>query len=182
MSEPPGGLGPWFAALAFSTSAEQRQTHLIPHTQPHLVLDALNRRKRHDSTDSWVLMLKVGPFERWNDCVSFSRAWMDKTRGMLPHLKRGMELYQRYRERYALRIWVQTEPRPKQQLLKSPAQQQQQQQQHEQDWMRGNSELEQLRHVFETRPLRGVSIKSIKTAHATVAHGPIASTKRKKKK
>jgi hypothetical protein len=44
----PGGLGPWFCSLFFNTSTSEKckkQTHIVAHTYPHLVLDAMNRKE-----------------------------------------------------------------------------------------------------------------------------------------
>lgn len=124
----PGGLGPWFAALAVFTSPERKKAHVIAHTFPQLVLDALNRglsssssfscktsnnnnNKRNRAEEDggcWVIILKVGPFERWDHCSAFWLAWTHKTRGVIPRIRRGLELWHQHCARYALRLWAQT--------------------------------------------------------------------------
>jgi hypothetical protein len=120
----PGGLGPWFCSLLFNTSEKcKKQTHLVAHTFPHLALDALNKKATTTTTTAiencWVMMIKIGPFERWEECVSFLNLWTTKTRGKTRRLERGVELFKIYHARYALKMWVQT--KTKQQVVEEYA-------------------------------------------------------------
>lgn len=119
MIPPPGGPGPYFCALFFNTSVKcKKQTHLFAHTFPHLAIDQLNktqskekRRAREESDDCWIMMLKVGPFCRWDQCCSFLQLWSDKTRGKEKRFNRGVELFWRYQSLLGLRMWVQSKER-----------------------------------------------------------------------
>jgi len=116
MSIPPGGLGPWFCTLYFNASQSKKckkQTFIIACSMPHLALDALNvgsaelRASRQADGECWVMILKIGPFERWNDAQRFMAAWTAQTRGKGRRIDRGMELFHSYRERYKLQAWGQ---------------------------------------------------------------------------
>lgn len=119
MIPPPGGPGPYFCTLFFNTSVKcKKQTHLFAHTFPHLAIDVLNktqsaekRRAREESDDCWIMMLKVGPFCRWDQCCSFLQLWSDKTRGKEKRFNRGVELFWRYQASLGLKMWVQTKER-----------------------------------------------------------------------
>jgi hypothetical protein len=91
----------------------------VAHTFPHLALDALNKKNvtaaEAAAKDCWVMMIKIGPFERWEDCVSFLNLWITKTRGKTRRLERGVELFNAYRDRYNLNMWAQT--KTKQQVI-----------------------------------------------------------------
>lgn len=103
----PGGLGPWFCALFFNTSTDsKKQTHLIAHTLPHLACDMLNRNGAA-SGDSWIIMLKIGPFSDWNVAIAFLEQWMSRKRGKQRRLERGVELFALYRQQYGLVLWSQ---------------------------------------------------------------------------
>ena len=123
----PGGAGPWYCSLLFNTSERcKKQTHLIAHTMPHLTLDALNRvgskrraldeEEEDDEEDDrnakkhWIMMLKIGPFESWNDSLAFLNLWLLRTRGKTRRLEKGFELYNTYRDLHKLHIWVQSLP------------------------------------------------------------------------
>jgi hypothetical protein len=110
----PGGPGPWFCCLLFNTSTTKckKQTHLIAHTLPHLAVDVLNKASPlQEKSDCWVAILKIGPFEKWCDCVSFLQLWTNHTRGKLRRLERGMELFYAYHQQYQLRAWLQSKTR-----------------------------------------------------------------------
>jgi hypothetical protein len=116
---PPGGPGPYFCTLLFNTGANcKKQTHLFAHTLPHLAIDVLNktqskdkRRARQQNDDCWVMMLKIGPFCRWDECCSFLQLWSDKTRGKEKRFNRGVELFWRYQASLNLQMWVQQKER-----------------------------------------------------------------------
>lgn len=110
----PGGLGPWFVVLAFNTSTSEKckkHTHLVAHTLPHLAIDNLKRSHSQGldpkADDFWVIMMKVGPFEDWNVCVSYLNEWNMQTRGRTRRLERGWNLYTRYKSTYHLCMWGQ---------------------------------------------------------------------------
>lgn len=115
---PPGGLGPYFCSLFFNTSSKcKKQTHLAAHTYPHLIQDRMNsqiirgsderKRERQEDEECWVQILKVGPFQSWNQCKLFLSTWIDKTRGKKRRLERGVELARQYQKH----IWVQDKAR-----------------------------------------------------------------------
>lgn len=113
----PGGLGPWFVCLFFNTSTKcKKQTHILSHTLPHLYLDLLNRSYQPGSENFWVLMMKVGPFEWWDDSLSFLQLWTDKTRGRERRVERGFELFYAYQSHWNLTLWLQ--PRGKDEVIK----------------------------------------------------------------
>jgi hypothetical protein len=107
MSTSCGGMGPWFVALLFNTSDEcKKQTHLLAHTMPHLASDVLNKT---DSDDCWIIIIKVGPFEIWDDCVAYLNLWTSRTRGRLRRLERGVEIFRMYANKLGLTFWYQTQ-------------------------------------------------------------------------
>lgn len=111
MSDYPGGHGPWFVALLFNTSEHsKKQTHLLAHTLPHLAVDVLNKTTHHreNRKNCWVLMIKVGPFDRWSDAIFYLNMWNAKTRGRIKRLERGIDLFKQYHQTYHLTMWVQT--------------------------------------------------------------------------
>jgi hypothetical protein len=110
--------GPWFCSLLFNTSEEcKKQTHLISHTLPHLAVDVLNKpptvgseekkRSRETEENCWVMILKVGPFEKWAHSVAFLNLWTEKTRGKMRRLERGLDLFHMYKNAYKLKLWAQ---------------------------------------------------------------------------
>lgn len=102
-----GGLGPWFCTLLFNTSDEcKKQTHLLAHTMPHLACDMLNRA---DSDDCWVILIKVGPFQVWDDCVAYLNLWTSRTRGRIRRLERGVEIFKHFAPQLGLTFWYQNE-------------------------------------------------------------------------
>lgn len=104
-----GGMGPWFCALLFNTSEEcKKQTHLLAHTLPHLAPDVLNKS---ESDDCWVTIIKVGPFEVWDECVAYLNLWTLRTRGRLRRLERGIEIFRKYAKPLGLTFWYQNETR-----------------------------------------------------------------------
>lgn len=106
-----GFLGPWFCSLFFNTSNDcKKQTHLEAHTYPHLAEDALNKGSGN-LKDFWVIVLKIGPFNEWRHAENFLRLWALRTRGKTFRLERGARLFEAYRERYALKMWVQRQAR-----------------------------------------------------------------------
>lgn len=92
---------------------------------PHLVVDSLKRtfgsfssstssskkrqRNENDETteDFWVIMMKVGPFEDWDQCVAYLNEWNTQTRGRARRLERGWELYQQHFQVLKLTMWGQ---------------------------------------------------------------------------
>ncbi len=56
-------------------------------------------------------MAKVGPFEKWADCVAYLNLWTDRTRGRKKRLERGIELWREMSERFGLTLWTQTRER-----------------------------------------------------------------------
>lgn len=123
----PGGFGPWFCAFIVNTArSPKKYTHVVAHTMPHLVVDALNRaassssstltdtKKRlrnNDNDDCWIMVFKIGPFTHWLDSVTFLNQWLCKTRGKTHRMERGLELFTLYREKYHLCLWTQTRKR-----------------------------------------------------------------------
>lgn len=118
----PGGLGPWFCAFVVNTAARPKKyTHVVAHTMPHLVVDALNRnvvvasntskKRTRDEDDCWILVFKIGPFNYWFDSVAFLNQWLSKTRGKTHRMERGLELFATYREQFCLCLWTQTRQR-----------------------------------------------------------------------
>lgn len=100
-----GGFGPWFCTLLFNTSDEcKKQTHLLAHTMPHLACDMLNRT---ESDDCWVILIKVGPFQVWDDCVAYLNLWTSRTRGRIRRMERGIEIFKHYAPRLGLTFWYQ---------------------------------------------------------------------------
>jgi hypothetical protein len=127
---PPGGFGPWFCAFIVNTATHPKKyTHVVAHTLPHLVVDALNRtaaaaapemvpgkekkRLREDNNDNdcWIMVFKIGPFSHWADSVAFLNQWICKTRGKHHRMERGLELFSMYREQFHLCLWTQTRKR-----------------------------------------------------------------------
>ena len=110
-----GGLGPWFCSLIFNASQRsKKQTHLIAHTLPHLAVDILNKpasddkkRSREEEEECWVMILKIGPFEQWQNAMAFLNLWTSKTRGKMRRLERGFELFNDYKDSYGLKLWAQ---------------------------------------------------------------------------
>lgn len=123
----PGGYGPWFCAFIVNTAVRPKKyTHVVAHTMPHLVVDALNRnvvdssggggnakkRSRDDENqDCWIMVFKIGPFTHWSDSVMFLNQWLCKTRGKIHRMERGLELFAAYREQFHLCLWTQTRKR-----------------------------------------------------------------------
>jgi hypothetical protein len=103
----PGGLGPWFSS--FFLNVKQQKTHLTSHTAPHLLLDVLNK---NEGVCVWVLMLKIGPFESWEDSVSFWSLWKKKCSSStsVVVMETGIELFYQYATRYNLTCWAQALP------------------------------------------------------------------------
>lgn len=102
----PNGPGPWFCALLFNTSLEEKcktQTHLAVHTFPHLYIDYFNSKKEGVC---WVMVLKIGPFKKWKDACSFHAAWSTNTRGKTRRLEKGLALLDQFRERFHLHAWA----------------------------------------------------------------------------
>lgn len=128
---PPGGFGPWFCAFIVNTAARPKKyTHVVAHTLPHLVVDALNRtaaaaappemvpgkekkrlREDNNNNDCWIMVFKIGPFSHWADSVAFLNQWICKTRGKHHRMERGLELFSMYREQFHLCLWTQTRKR-----------------------------------------------------------------------
>lgn len=105
----PGGYGPWFCGFLVNTGKEpKKHTHVVAHSMPHLIVDALNRTSQDHC---WILVLKIGPFVHWKDSVAFLQAWLLRTRGKINRIERGIELYREYHKRYALHLWGQTRHR-----------------------------------------------------------------------
>jgi hypothetical protein len=105
----PGGLGPWFCGLVFNTSdACKKQTHLTAHTLPHLAEDILNKKhpKSKERDNCWIMIMKIGPFERWSHALAFLHLWTDKSRGKFRRIERGLELFYAYQVDYNLRLWT----------------------------------------------------------------------------
>lgn len=69
----PGGPGPWFCGLVIRGGGDN---YVVAHTMPHLSIVA------RDDT----LVLKVGPFDRWDASQSFARLWTPAS------VERGAEL------------------------------------------------------------------------------------------
>lgn len=129
----PGGLGPWFVAMLINVSnSNKKQTHILAHTYPHLAVDILNKgtykiggddedknkqdtKKRSGVSSSssskdnfWILLIKVGPFTNWANCISYLNLWSYKTRGRSKRIEKGIELYLQYCNKLSLTLWVQT--------------------------------------------------------------------------
>lgn len=112
----PGGYGPWFCGFLVNTGKDpKKHTHVVAHTMPHLIVDALNQAANQGlgsgSNGCWILVLKIGPFVHWKDSVAFLQHWLTRTRGIVHRMERGIELYCQYREQYALHLWSQTRHR-----------------------------------------------------------------------
>lgn len=111
----PGGYGPWFCGFLVNTGKDpKKHTHVVAHTMPHLIVDALNQTAANQGTNDgacWILVLKIGPFIHWKDSVAFLQHWLTRTRGIVHRIERGIELYCQYREQYALYLWSQTRNR-----------------------------------------------------------------------
>lgn len=107
MTTEPGGYGPWFCAFVVNTGKDpKKHTHVVSHSMPHLVVDALNR-----AGGCWIILLKIGPFNVWRESLAFLQAWLYQTRGKIHRIERGYELYKHYAERYCLHLWSQTRTR-----------------------------------------------------------------------
>jgi hypothetical protein len=109
MTGVPGGQGPWFCGLIFNTSdACKKQTHLIAHTLPHFAVDSLNKKhqKSKERDNCWILIMKIGPFERWSHALAFLHLWTDKSRGKFRRIERGLELFHTYQTAYNLKLWA----------------------------------------------------------------------------
>lgn len=124
----PGGYGPWFCAFVVNTAHKpKKHTHVVAHSMPHLVVDALNRttatpattvaakKRERDEEDNdassencWIIVFKIGPFERWADSVAFLAQWLSRTRGKIHRIERGLQLFSAYREQFNLCLWTQT--------------------------------------------------------------------------
>ncbi len=118
MTSVPGGLGPYFCSIFFNTSSKcKKQTHPVAHTYPHLIGDRMNsqiirgnqerKREREEDEECWVQILKIGPFNSWNECRKFLSTWIFRTRGKKRRLERGVELARQYEKH----ILVQKIPR-----------------------------------------------------------------------
>lgn len=107
----PGGQGPWFVCLLFNTSEKsKKQTHLLAHTHPHLIVEYLNKgsaNKNNEDANCWVIIIKVGPFTNWQQCVAYLNLWTDKTRGKSRRIERGIEIFTEYYKTMGLVMWVQ---------------------------------------------------------------------------
>ncbi len=109
-----GGLGPWYVSLLFNTSKKcKKQTHLVAHTSPHLVVDFMNKpapstekkRQKEEEEDCWIMIVKIGPFDSYNNSCAFKKLWTNQTRGKMRRLERGVELFNMYRAQYNLKMW-----------------------------------------------------------------------------
>jgi hypothetical protein len=111
-------LGPWFCSLFFNTANKcKKKTHLEAHTYPHLAADALNKtlfntngkriKEKEDGYHCWIIVLKVGPFNRLHHAQNFLRLWSHKTRGKCIRVSRGVDLFKQYQVEYNLKLWVQ---------------------------------------------------------------------------
>lgn len=106
----PGGYGPWFCAFIVNTATRPKKyTHIVAHTLPHLVVDALN--KGASDEDCWIMLFKIGPFTHWTDSIAFLNQWLNQTRGKTRRMERGLELFAQYRDQFRLCLWSQTRPR-----------------------------------------------------------------------
>jgi hypothetical protein len=109
---PSGGYGPWFCAFVVNTATHPKKyTHVVAHTLPHLVVDALNKNSSSSEEDCWIMVFKIGPFNYWMDSVAFLNQWLCKTRGKTHRMERGLELFALYREQFRLCLWSQTRAR-----------------------------------------------------------------------
>lgn len=175
----PGGQGPWFVSLLFNTSEKsKKQTHLLAHTHPHLIVEYLNKgsaNKNNEDTNCWVIMIKVGPFTNWQKCVAYLNLWTHKTRGKSRRIERGIEIFTEYCKAMGLVMWVQRDEKDvairkmieKDQFSEEPlllfATQQQQQQQPKQ-LKKSNKKRQQLTNVDELEQMLGndISVAEIK--------------------
>ena len=111
----PGGNGPWYVALLFNTAqSSKKHTHLIAHSMPELAVDSLNivsEKGNALNDDCWVMMMKVGPFERWADATRYYNEWNHPTRGRLNRLRRGVDLYRLHYQSMGLTMWAQNKNR-----------------------------------------------------------------------
>lgn len=112
--------GPWFVSLFFNTDSEcKKQTHIEAHTYPHLAEDALNKtiyneegkRLRQENENCWIIILKVGPFDKMHHAQNFLKLWSLKTRGKSIRIDRGVDLFKKYQAEYNLKLWVQRKTR-----------------------------------------------------------------------
>lgn len=103
MEDTPRGSGPWFVALLWNTYAEKKQTEIVIHTYPHLFTNALNTK---DASSFWVVLMKVGPFEKWSKGVLFSSQWSQKLRNCVARIEKGITLCTTYED--SLTLWIQT--------------------------------------------------------------------------
>ncbi len=200
----PGFFGPWFCSLLFNCSRKaKKQTHLVAHTLPHLAIDYLNKptslaptaseekkRVRQDDEECWVMILKIGPFEKLTNAVAFLNLWMSKTRGKMRRLERGIELYNDYKDAYKLKMWVQQTNRDE--CLKhfyNPAAPPQSgaaaaepffmlEDVEDEECAENQMSLDALKRIFCTETLDGINVSSIKNTHQKLT----ASVKKKKKK
>jgi len=113
MDTHPGGPGPWFAALLFNTNAkDKKQSKIISHTYPHFMVDFLNKNTPLDAP--WVLLMKIGPFQNWQDSLSFVTLWSHKTKSKTARIEKGIQLWSEHA--YEITLWI--EQRQKNQMIK----------------------------------------------------------------
>ncbi len=110
----PGGMGPWFVSLLLNVSTKsKKQTHLIAHTYPQLAADALNKTSGKGKAQ-WMVVSKIGPFNDWDDCLTYLDKWVTQTRGhevkrvrgQERHLKRGREVFEDNYRKMGLTMWT----------------------------------------------------------------------------
>ena len=109
----PGGPGPWFVALLFNTNGkDKKQSEIVSHTYPHFMVDFLN--KNTDTNTPWILLMKIGPFQDWQESLSFLNSWSYKTKNKTARIEKGIQLWQEHQDKMTL--WI--EPRQKSQLIR----------------------------------------------------------------
>ena len=108
--------GPWYCVLYVSLDTDpKKQTELritpYPDLTEHLLNMKRRRKKRRKKDDDnatgggWVRILQVGDFDRWRDTLGFFNLWHAHTRGVPKRAVRGMQLFERYAEKYSLDLW-----------------------------------------------------------------------------
>jgi hypothetical protein len=76
------------------------------------MVDFLN--KNTDTNTPWILLMKIGPFQDWQESLSFLNSWSHKTKNKTARIEKGIQLWQERQDEMTL--WI--EPRQKSQLIR----------------------------------------------------------------
>jgi hypothetical protein len=98
------GHGPWHVALL--QDHKGTTTKIVTHTHISLLVDAMYEVSKHK--ERWVPLLEVGPFSRLADAQAFADEWTRGARGVESRLMFGEGLYLRERDRFHLRMAIQS--------------------------------------------------------------------------